>query len=694
MLVRPQMSLEKIVGDQAEGDDFDGSNESWAGWAWNLVPSIMPYYFEEEWSNDQQVAYAGHTYHTGFYVERASVSLKVTESLPDRSYYGPRKVKFIPFLTVQLQGCFMDFIMHGAGWLNVQLGVGQASVQPYEAILLEKSPAFALDYLYMLEMPEDFSSERFNLSEKSLCRIVVGPTAVKVCSGLLHRLQMVHHYAKVYDYSPYSTPKPEPTLEQLHPATTEDFEALDQNIPKQVFQLTLFKPVIHVILADHPVFDPKKLPRIQPLTKQIMHLPKVTLECECLDARVVKPMYPRRLIFTTCQLPTPPQHMFQACHFHTNIKVSFGVEYLELCVEEMSYRRVMTPGTEAYSLILGTMKAFVLEFPLSQVGSDMLPEPQQALVLSGPDNAASGEAMDTESVDVVQQPLLNLTLQCTRDPKNQDHPPVLIFNLREVRACVDPMMWQWLRYAPTRVSTRHDLGYSDALASNGSTVHRRSRKLSSESSVGMEPSLARRAPTPQESVHSSSDRDQMLAQTGPSLSPVAHSRGTHSESGKQASASTVPEQESKWTRNKLLHWFPVWRGLVLSGDMAQCVVYLPTASLSAVGAQSIEDALTQCLRSTPPPEVLVLTFPFLTLRSAVILMANVLVGLLEFASSLQFFSFSYADIRTVPVIDPAPPASPTVFPESSGSRESPTTPLETEESNEQRKNLHFTANVS
>ncbi|PSN29323.1 hypothetical protein C0J52_28267 [Blattella germanica] len=109
-----------------------------------------------------------------------------------------------------------------------------------------------------------------------------------------------------------------------------------------------------------------------------------------------------------------------------------GVEYLELCVEEMSYRRVMTPGTEAYSLILGTMKAFVLEFPLSQVGSDMLPEPQQALVLSGPDNAASGDAMDTESVDVVQQPLLNLTLQCTRDPKNQDHPPVLIFNLREV----------------------------------------------------------------------------------------------------------------------------------------------------------------------------------------------------------------------------------------------------------------------
>ena len=51
------------------------------------------------------------------------------------------------------------------------------------------------------------------------------------------------------------------------------------------------------------------------------HLPKVTLECQCLDARIMKPMYPRRLIITMCQLPAPPQHMFHACHFHMNVKV-------------------------------------------------------------------------------------------------------------------------------------------------------------------------------------------------------------------------------------------------------------------------------------------------------------------------------------------------------------------------------------
>ena len=57
---------------------------------------------------------------------------------------------------------------------------------------------------------------------------------------------------------------------------------------------------------------------------------------------------------------------------------------------------------------------------------------------------------------------------------------------------------------------------------------------------------------------------------------------------------------------------------MLSGEMAQCVVYLPTSSLSAVGSHSIEDALAHCLqsRTTKAPEVLVITFPFLTLRSA------------------------------------------------------------------------------
>jgi hypothetical protein len=55
----------------------DATNESWAGWAWSWVPSLMPVYWNEDWTAEHHRAYVGHTYHTGFYVEQASVSLKV-----------------------------------------------------------------------------------------------------------------------------------------------------------------------------------------------------------------------------------------------------------------------------------------------------------------------------------------------------------------------------------------------------------------------------------------------------------------------------------------------------------------------------------------------------------------------------------------------------------------------------------------
>ena len=107
------------------------------------------------------------------------------------------------------------------------------------------------------------------------------------------------------------------------------------------------------------------------------------------------------------------------------------------------------------------------------------------------------------------------------------------------------MMWRWLQYAPGCNTRRNDVCALDTNTSSSSgMMHRRSRRVSSEASggVGIENCPARRAPTPQESVHSSSDREQVVAQTGPSMSPMAHSRGAQSGSAKQASTSSVSEQ--------------------------------------------------------------------------------------------------------------------------------------------------------
>jgi len=107
------------------------------------------------------------------------------------------------------------------------------------------------------------------------------------------------------------------------------------------------------------------------------------------------------------------------------------------------------------------------------------------------------------------------------------------------------MMWRWLHYAPGCNTRRSDVCALDTNTSSSSgMVHRRSRRVSSEASggFGIENCPPRRAPTPQESVHSSSDREQVVAQIGPSVSPMAHSRGAQSGSAKQASTSSVSEQ--------------------------------------------------------------------------------------------------------------------------------------------------------
>jgi len=105
-------------------------------------------------------------------------------------------------------------------------------------------------------------------------------------------------------------------------------------------------------------------------------------------------------------------------------------------------------------------------------------------------------------------------------------------------------MWRWLHYAPA-CDTRSDAcGLDTNTSSSSGMMHRRSKRVSSEASggLGIENCPPRRAPTPQESVHSSSDREQVVAQTGPSLSPMAHSRGAQSGSAKRASTSSVSEQ--------------------------------------------------------------------------------------------------------------------------------------------------------
>lgn len=49
----------------------------WGGWAWDIVSSVLPVDWDNNWSAEQQMAYSGHTIHLGVYIDDATLTFKV-----------------------------------------------------------------------------------------------------------------------------------------------------------------------------------------------------------------------------------------------------------------------------------------------------------------------------------------------------------------------------------------------------------------------------------------------------------------------------------------------------------------------------------------------------------------------------------------------------------------------------------------
>lgn len=89
----------------------------------------------------------------------------------------------------------------------------------------------------------------------ALCRFVAGPFVIRICSGVIHRLDTLRQVAAAYDYQPYSEPPVIPNINELHPPSEDDFDALNSDIPLRTYQFTFFKPVIEFQLMDHVKFN-------------------------------------------------------------------------------------------------------------------------------------------------------------------------------------------------------------------------------------------------------------------------------------------------------------------------------------------------------------------------------------------------------------------------------------------------------
>lgn len=219
-------------GDDSSQEDQnldEEEGESWMGWAWSLVPSLS--LVDEDYPPDDEDT--DHILMIGFYIDSMSAVFKLAASSSERCYYGTKKIKFTPLLGMELQGCFMESTVVGIKAVNVTTGASQLIMKPIgeacicgvndlqtqfltmgsqcenyvtssmfsrddedgktglvsweehltnvtEGALLFRTPAFAMDYRYLLDMSEGISNEyvqqfegnleNSNLPERALCR--------------------------------------------------------------------------------------------------------------------------------------------------------------------------------------------------------------------------------------------------------------------------------------------------------------------------------------------------------------------------------------------------------------------------------------------------------------------------------------------------------------------------------------------
>ncbi|XP_055618736.1 intermembrane lipid transfer protein VPS13B [Toxorhynchites rutilus septentrionalis] len=357
------------------------NQESLISWAWNLLPSFFPEESENDHTDDNEC----HVFHAGCYVDRLRMIFKTQELVGESVVGTARKIKYNPFLQLNLEGVHGEVLICGLKWFNVCGGVAEMSIQSLEDcpcghpptvqdifqseshlqsanhtegsffdttceenakyninwnyhlgtysqdVLLQRSPSFAVDIVHEVQVPDDRRTSEFgsdlefsNLSEKYMIRAFMGKFRLKVNADTLHRIKTFISYKDAYEYPPYYEEKPFPTIQQLPPPSAEDYDALMSEIPLKQVHVTILNPTIELHAFDHSKFQLGRKRSTQ--ATQNPSNPYLTLEFNRVECNLLTPLYPNRLVFTTSQLPEPPSKLFDSC-FHA---ISGNLERLQV----------------------------------------------------------------------------------------------------------------------------------------------------------------------------------------------------------------------------------------------------------------------------------------------------------------------------------------------------------------------------
>lgn len=361
-----RMGQDATTGSGQPVDYIDGS---YTTWFWNMLPEIFPASIEEEQLDTQ-----GHIFHNGFYAKNINITLKSQEMIANSIIQTNTVYKYHPILKITLTGVSFDTISIGKKWTNLKGGISYIGIIPLgnctcgkkhnlptiflsghknksdndtflsdslkdqnansnqnflyecdfqshiqrntEAVLLATTPALSIDIVNYRQMLDDSKSygshsvsshEPDSLTEEYIMRVFFGKFNLKIDTSLLHLYRTLDDQCQQYTYiAPYLISNPTEMLSQLTPPSTEDYESLLDCIPLKKCYVYINKSSFEYYHLNSDHFQSNDL-------NDFRHIPYYLIDINRAELRVTTPLYPEKLINTTCQLPDPTEKLKQNC---------------------------------------------------------------------------------------------------------------------------------------------------------------------------------------------------------------------------------------------------------------------------------------------------------------------------------------------------------------------------------------------
>ncbi|XP_031633200.1 vacuolar protein sorting-associated protein 13B isoform X2 [Contarinia nasturtii] len=351
------------------GQTVDYIDGSYTTWIWNMLPELFPASIEEERLDSQ-----GHIFHNGFYAKNINITIKSQEVVANSIIQTNTVYKYHPILKITLSGVSFDAISIGKKWTNVKGGISYIGVFPLgnctcgkklnlptiflsghkskadsetflsdslkdpnknvsppllyecdfqshllrftEATLLATTPALSIDivnYRHTMDDTRSYGTHSIGsgdhdlVTEEYFMRIFFGKFNLKIDTSLLHLYNTLNDQCQQYTYvAPYLAANRTEMLSQLTPPSTDDYESLLDCIPLRKCCVYLNKSTIEYYHLNGDHFQSNEL-------NDFKQMPCLMFNVSRAEFGVTMPLYPEKLINTTCQLPDPTEKLKENC---------------------------------------------------------------------------------------------------------------------------------------------------------------------------------------------------------------------------------------------------------------------------------------------------------------------------------------------------------------------------------------------